>query len=167
MIKIKGDTPNEKFKHIEIILNRMSRKLHKTIIGVMPPVPIMFAVNEIPESGEIFSFLTPARGMITDICLLIGEFTDKELVSFEAMVKGPTGGMHTTFATRKNLTISKIDLSVGPGDLLSLKTTSPERIKGIWLSFLYQMGIEKAEQKTYLIEEFEHIIDKESIDASE
>ena len=167
LLEIKGKTPDEKFKHLEVILNRMRRKLHRTVVGVMPPVPIMFATDAPQESGEIFSFLTPAKGMITDVCLLIREFTVKEPITFEAKVSGSMIGAFTKFSTRKNLTVQTIDLSVLPGDLLTLSTNNPAGIKGIWLSFLYQMGIDKAEQKKYLIDEFERIIEEENIDAED
>ena len=167
MITIKGNTSDEKFKHLERILNRMSRKLHKTVIGVIPPVPVMFSAEAPAADGSIFSFLAPASGKITDVCLVIKEFADKEGVDFVVEVNGPSGGAHANFSTRKNLTIHSINLQVAPGDLLSFSTKSPERIKGIWLSFLYLFGIDKAEKMPFLIEEFEKLIDIESTDSSE
>jgi len=167
LLTIRGNTADEKFKHLEVILNRMRRKLHKTVVGVMPPVPIMFAADAPREDGEIFSFLAPASGMITDVCLLIKEFTDKNPVTFEAKVNGVLGGAFTKFSTRKNLTVQTVNLSVSPGDMLTLGTDTPDGIKGIWLSFLYQMGINKAGQTKFLIDEFEHMIEEEDIDATE
>ena len=166
MIKIKGDTPEKKFEHIEIILNRMSRKLHKTVIGVMPPIPVIFQTEEPKEDGEIFTFLTPASGVITDICLLVKEYKDQTPVEFKASVEGRVQGSFGAFRTKKNLTIAKLGLEVHPGDLLRLTTdAAPGQIHGIWLSFLYQIKTDKSSHMKYVADELLQLLEEENLDA--
>ena len=167
MIKIKGDTTEAKFAYIEKVLNRMSRRLHKTVIGVMPPIPVMFS-TEVPKGdGEIFTFLCPASGIITDVCMVVKEFDDQTPVEFIASVEGQTQGNSAKFKTRKNLTIVKLDLLVKPGDLLTLKTSMPDNIRGIWLSFLYQIRTNKSSQTKYIAEELFNLLEEENFDAEE
>jgi hypothetical protein len=166
MITIKGNTPDEKIAHVERILNKMSRRLHRTIIGVIPPVPVMFSTPTPNADGSIFTFLAPASGTITDICLVIKEFADKDPVPFVAQVNGPSGGAHINFLTRKNLTIQAANLQVSAGDLLSFSTSAPDKVKGVWLSFLYQFGMNKLDKTSFLIDEFEKLIDQESSEVS-
>lgn len=167
MIKLKDGTPEEKLVHVERILNRMSRKLHKTVIGVMPAIPIMFSIDEPKEDGEIFSFLMPAKGIITDVCLFVGKFDGSEIVEFEAEVRGPVTGAYARFGTKKNLTIHKASLAVSAGDRLSLRTVSPEKVHGIWLALLYQMGIKESRKEVFLLEELEKILKEENFDGEE
>jgi len=162
VIKLKGDTAEQKFAHLEVVLNRMSRKLHKTVIGIVPPVPVMFSIDVPKDDGEIFSFLAPALGMITNICLMVGEYEGNEPVVFEASVKGKISGASAKFSTRKTLNIQEVQLPINPGDLLVLRTESPEKVRKIWLSFLYQMGVESATHLPYLIDKFTEIMEGES-----
>jgi hypothetical protein len=159
MITINGNTPDEKIQHIEKILNKMSRKLHKTVVGIMPPVPVMLSVDAPKEDGNIFTFLTPGKGTITDICLYVKEFIGNDPVKFEAESKSDVSGQMTSFITRKHIGVYALNLSVVAGSMLTLKTPTPEKVKGIWLSFLYQMGIERAEQTKYLVSEFEKLME--------
>jgi len=165
VIKIKGNTPEEKLQHVEKILNRMSRKLHKTVVGVMPPIPIIFSTDAPKEDGEIFTFLAPASGRITDICLMVGEYKDQTPVEFKASVEGQVHGSSGSFRTRKNLTITALDLDVHPGDLLRLTTTAePGQINRIWLSFLYQLGIDKVAKANYIADELFKLLEEENLD---
>ena len=163
MIKLKGNTPEEKFTHIERILNRMSRKLHKTVIGIVPPVPIMMSV-EVPVSNVLFNALIPAKGVITDVCLLVRYYTEKTGVVFEAGIAGQKLSSSVKFTTRSIVTVKTINLEVSAGDILTFKTESPEQIRGIWLSFLYQIGSNKADHIPYLIDELNTIIEEENPD---
>lgn len=162
MIKLKGKTPEEKFRHIEIILNRMSRKLHKTVVGVIPPIPVMLAVDKPAPDGLMFSYLAPAIGRISDICMIVKNYAGKDPVEFEASVSGPTSGAMTKFVTRKPVTITNVNLPVNPGDLLILKTTSPDAISEIWLSFLYHIRLNKSEKMSFIAEELLQLVEEES-----
>ena len=65
MIRIPKDTDNEKkFMYIETILNRFSRRLHKTVIFATPPSIISNFVKEIPEDGIILRCVFPCSGKI-------------------------------------------------------------------------------------------------------
>ncbi len=162
MIKLKNGTPEEKLAQVEKILNRMQRKLHKTVIGVMPPIPIMLSAEEPNPDGEIFKILIPASGKITAVCLCVKEIEGKEAATFEALIVGPDAGSFIRFATKKLLTIQKTDINVAPGDMLILKTDNPERVHGIWLALLYQMGIKESGKERFLIEELEKILDEDA-----
>lgn len=153
MIKLKKGTPDERFKQIEVILNRMSRKLHKTVIGVMPPVPVMFSAELPMEDGNMFTFLSPADGTITSICMYIREFEGNEPIEFNAYVKGSAIGHSVTFRTRKNTTINSVDLPVSAGDLLSISTASPDKIRGILVSFSFQMKMDRRGQEKFITDE--------------
>jgi hypothetical protein len=162
---LKGETPEQKFKHIEGILNRMSRKLHKTVVGVVPPVPVIFQAAAPKDNGEIFSFIVPATGMITNVCLLIGEFKDQTPVEFKASVEGRTVGSSASFRTRKNVTVAVVNLEVHPGDLLKLSTNAePGQISGIWLSLLYQIKTDKTSHMKYIAEELFALLEEENLD---
>jgi len=161
-IKLKNGSVDVKFKQIERILNRMSRKLHKTVIGVMPPIPIMSSVYAPNDDGTIGTFLLPGQGMITDVCMYVQNFEGEGPVEFEASIKGEVVGAHTRFRTRKNLNIQKLDMQVFPGDILTVKTLTPERITGIWIAFLYQLKIDRKGTEKFLVDELLKIVEGEN-----
>jgi hypothetical protein len=160
MFEIKGETTEEKFKVIERTLQRFSRKLHRTVVGVMPPIPIFFEIESIPETGVVFKCLIPTSGVITNVCLYIREFEGKTTVPFRVESHGTSVGTFADFRTRKNLTVDEVNISVSPGDMLTFSTTEPERVRGIWASFLFQMGIKDMKKEKFLIEDFERLIEE-------
>ena len=162
MIKLKDGTPEEKLIQVERILNRMSRKLHKTVIGVMPAIPIMFQIDEPKEDGEIFKFLLPCKGQITDVCMFVRKFDGSETVDFDASIRGPVTGAFARFSTKKNLTIQRANLDVLAGDMLTLTTDSPEKVHGIWIALLYQMGIKESGKEVFLLDDLDKLLEEET-----
>ena len=142
MIKIKEGTPDERFDHVEKILQRMARRLHKSVAVIIPPIPIFFSIEIIPTSGLIFQCLLPVRGTITDVCMYISKFERKEAAKFHAEVRGAITIKGTSIETAKRLTIGKVDIPVNAGDMLIFSTSSPDLISGVWVSFLYEVGMD-------------------------
>jgi hypothetical protein len=167
MIKIKDGTPDQKIEHIERILNRMSRKLHNTVIGVMPAIPVMFSTDEPKENGEIFKFLLPCKGHISTVCMYVNKFDGSEAIAFEAAVRGPITGSNVRFLTKKNLTVENANLPVFAGDMITLTTETPESVHGIWIALLYQMGIKESGKEVFVLDELNKLLEEENFDGGE
>ena len=160
-IKIVGNTPEKKFRHIESILTRMHRRLHKTVLIAVPPIPLFFYEETAKENGEIFQWLFPAAGTIVRACLYIRDFADKEAVTFLAEMKSSTGGQSQMFETRRNATIQEMNIPVAVGDRLTFSTNTPERIKGIWVAFLYQLDMKEVGKEVQMLDDFLKLSEQE------
>jgi len=157
---IKGKTVDEKFKYLEQTLKHFSRRLSKTIIGVVPPMPMFNYVENVGGDGIILRCIFPAPGKIITGCLFVEEYLDKSPVKFEARLAGPLTEARQDIVTKKTLTILKPDLSVGVGDRLTV-TAEPGKERGVWVGFLYEVGMNLMAQKEFLIDEFVKLIEKE------
>jgi len=160
-IQVRGSTVEKKFLHIENILNRMQRKLHKTVIGVLPPIPLFFYAEKAQESGEIFQWLFPAQGVITRACMYVREYKTKDGITFTADMIGKTSSTSQSFMTRKNALIQTLNIPVSIGDRLIFRVDSPEQITGIWVAFLFEMNMKDLAKETFIIDEFTKLMNQE------
>lgn len=165
-LTIKGKTQDEKFKHLEVILKRMSRRLHKTISVVIPPTPMFSYVQAPAEDGSIVKCLFPASGKVTKICLAISEFTDKNHVRFDAeLVRMDIFGaiqhkVQKSFSTRKNIEVIETDFDVMTGDMMTLSTPDREKLKGIWTCLLYVIEMPEGKIKEISFDELDGLIEE-------
>jgi len=165
-IEIKGNTIEKKLKSIEVILRRFGRRLHKTVIGAMPPVPLFFFIEKPQSDGTIAEWLLPVGGTITKLCMYIGDIVKdsgntRSPVMFAARIISPTLSRDNSFEMSKNLLIEKVHIPVDAGSRITLAALSPERISNIWVSILLEIGIKDSNKEVFLIESFEKLIEKE------
>lgn len=160
-------TVEKKFKHVEIFLNRMLRRLHRRVITIMPPIPISFYRDSVPEDGIIFKWLCPANATLTAASLFVGEYEEKPQVEFGIAQAGNQTGNIFTFKTRKELSNIKVDMPLHGGDRITFRCTEPERVKNIWVSFLIAFDTEHAVKGGYLLDEFLKDVEKETEEITE
>lgn len=164
---VRGNTTAEKFTCIEKVLQKFSRRLHKTILGVVPPAPISSYTEDVGEDGLITRFMFPGAGKVTKGCMFVEEYVDKKTVEFFVQVLGASGGRSFKFSTRKALTIIEPNLDVDVGDRLVITTEVPARAKRIWVGFLYEFAVGDMYKQPLLIGQFEKLIEGGFRDASE
>jgi hypothetical protein len=166
---VNGTSTEEKFAQVDRILQSHGRRLHKTIIGVIPPM-IVSEYVKIPEpDGVILRRICPTEGTITKAAIAIDAYIDKTPVTFDIRVESPAGGAHFNMLTRKLMFVFKPELPVVPGTKLILSVDKPLNISGIWIGYLYDIGLADMTKQKFLIEDFEKLIDasKEVEDAAE
>jgi hypothetical protein len=167
-VQLKGDTPEKKFKHLERIIERMSRRLQKTVIGLLPVAPIFGHVTNPMSEVCILSALFPADGAVTHVAL-----------KAEGIPKGTTldvrfrsGGerLSKTFVLKNTSFVEKIEHEVRAGDLLEAFVEVPE-VKDeedtgqVWVGILYQISMKDSIKTPIAIEQFEQLTG--DFDASE
>jgi len=154
---VKGSSNDEKFKSIETTLRHFSHRLSKKIVGLVPATPIIRYV--VPsEDGVILNMICPADGKITQGCIYI-ESEDKQARLGFQIEKG-NSSESTTFDLRTNVSLPfKFDMVIELGDMVTLWVNESEKIRSVWLGFLYEIscGLSKKdipiEHITKLIEE--------------
>ena len=151
---IKGETTEQQISHVDVILKRMSRRLHKTVVGIIPPNLTFNYIKTPAEDGVLLRAIFPSGRLIKGF-MFIDKYVDKDPVNFIAEISGLQGTQSRVFTTRKQLLIFEPNLDLEIGDRLVFKTDSPLRIEGIWTGFLFQIEMKDSVQKTFVIDQLE------------
>jgi len=166
MITIRGETTEQKFTHIERILQRFSRRLHKTVIGLIPASPVFGYCENPDKDSTVLMVIFPADGIITqsaakaDVCgknaRIIVDITSGD----ETLIK--------SFSLKSRAVVEEVNFPVKAGDTLTVVVGSPEdeEVKSVWVGLLYQVGMKNLASTMFLIDQFEALIE-ENQDASD
>lgn len=156
---IRGNTADEKFASVEKILHSFRRKLGTKIVGVIPPAPMFSYVEQPTKDGVIMSCVFPTSGKITKGAMAVGKYNHNKAVEFICEVSGKHGGANMKFETRKPVSLVDANLSVKPGDLLTVRVAEPLNENGefkvlnIWTCFLFEISMRNSQIRNILIDE--------------
>jgi hypothetical protein len=157
---IEGSTPNEKFNHIERVLRRMSLRLHKTIVGIIPPTIVFEYVQKPPEDGVLLRAILPS-GKLTKGFMYVEKYAGTQMVNFSAEIHKTDGSLQTKkFTTRKQSLVIEPDLPVDIGDRLIFKADDPLSVEGIWIGFMFQIDRKDSIQETFVIDQIERLLEE-------
>ena len=164
LIIIKGDTAEQKFKHIERILQRFSRRLHKTVIGLIPASPV-FGYCENPERDPtVLMVIFPADGVITQSAAK----ADRCGKNARIMVDIVSGSEEFTksFPLKLRAVVEEVNFPIKAGDTLTVTVTKPEdeEVSGVWVGLLYQVGMKDLTSTKFLIDQFEALIEDKEVE---
>lgn len=150
---IKGDTVESQIRHIDIVLTRFSRRLHKTVTGIVTPYPISNYVS-VPVDDVILRYMFPARGMIT-----VGSFhietMPKSGIHLSTSLENDIGKSEKSYFVKRNRMLIEPNADVFSGDRLTIqvkRVNAEEGLAGIWVSFLWVPVVSDAEVKRHLID---------------
>jgi len=153
MKMIKGDTLEKQIKHIDRILKLQSRRLHKTVTGVITPFPIS-GYCEYPKEDVVLRYMFPASGKITVGGMFV-ENMPKHGINIETIVyQKLTYISKTAFSKRQSIMIEP-NANVEAGDRLLIKVASmneEEVVSGIWIAFLWTPAVKDSEIRPFLID---------------
>src|SRR4030042_4011793 len=155
---IKGNTTEEMLEHVDTILRRMQRRLHKTVIGVIPPDLTFNYVGEVSEDGVLLRAIFPS-GKLTKGFMFVEEYVGREPVTFVAKVEGVAGSKSKNFVTRLQHVVIDPELETDIGDRLTFSVIERERVKGIWIGFLFQIEMKDSVKETYLLTQLEQLME--------
>jgi len=160
---VKGKTDEERFKSIEQTFKHFSKRLHKTMVGVIPPIPLFGFVDiPDPETGLVMAQGPfPFNGMITRGVLIVEHYEGKESVKFTINMIGLKAQRSVSFDTRKQVIIEQLNLPIELGDRLNLIVDQPDRVMAIWASILCVVPMAETQQEKYLIEEVSRVAEEE------
>ena len=139
---------------IETILTRVSRRMNKTVTGLLTPYPISNYCNE-PVSDIVLRYMFPSNGKITVGAMYI-EDMPKGGVNIVLYVGDATGGGTKTYTIkRKDFKLApNLPVSFGSRLTIGVKPVVEEEIvKGIWTSFMWVPDVKDVDVKTYLLDE--------------
>ena len=158
---VKGKTVEDKFRSINATLKHFSRRLKSVVVGVVPSSPVYDFVFVPDSDGVITRKIFPASGKIIKSCLYVASRDGKGPTIFTATIDGDAGSMTRRFEVKKIPLIFDLDAPVGAGDRLTLRVEEPEKVRGIWFGFLYEVELRSMTKKTFMIDQFEKMIEED------
>lgn len=164
---LKGETVEERLNSAEVALKHAFRRLHKTVVGVIPPVPIFTYVQHPLDDGTIMTAVMPAGGRIRKGALAVRTYNHPKAIEFECSVERASGSYSEKFTTKKPVYLVDLGIDILAGDVITVKVDktrtdddSAWAIEGIWISFLFDMRIEDMAVVNRMIDELERIEDE-------
>jgi len=168
LITINGETTEQKFKHLERILQRFSRRLHKTIIGLVPASPIFGYCERSAKDPIVLRAIFPADGVITQAAMRAEECGKNARIRVD--VRSGDGEFSKSFSLKAKAVVQEVNFSVKAGDSLEVWVVDisddDKGSLGVLVGFLYQVGMKDLTSVKFLIDQFETLIE-ENQDASE
>jgi len=161
-VELKGDTPEKKFKHLERIIERMSRRLQKTVIGLVPVSPIFGYLDNLSNGCEVARMIFPAEGIITKVASRVSACGKNARIHINILSRD-NQEQGATFPLKAKVFVQDIDFPIKAGDALSLwisdeeDENSAKGTAGIWIGFLYQVGMRDLAKTKIAIEQFEQL----------
>ena len=151
---IKGTTIEEKLRAADIALQRLSRKVKKSYVILMPPVPITLQFEDFKKGA---SFVFPVKGTIKGGMLRFISPVPKEGVDMTAAASVGTETFSQSMRVTKSVTRIMTEFAVNEGDFVTISGTpvideGKEPLRGV-ASLLWQCDAYAC--KTLLVEESE------------
>lgn len=159
---LKGKTVEEKLKSVELILNRISRKLGTKVIGLVPVSPIFFHSHAPAEGGVIARIVFPASGVITKVAFHVDKRGKRPFkIRVDLMNDNLGTEISKTVQVARLTELATLDVKVDAGDraeITYIPTAEDEVLHDIWMSLLYQVDIKHLNTKTYLLEDLDRLL---------
>jgi len=164
---VRGKTVDEKFEHINATLKHFSKRLRSVVVGVIPASPVYDFVF-VPESdGVVLRSIFPVAGRIIKSAIFVGSHDGKGSTVVTATIENNEESRSTKLEVKKVPLIFDLDQTVKAGDRLTLTVDEPEKVRGIWYAFLYEAELRSMTRKTFMVDEFERLLEEGLEDAGE
>jgi hypothetical protein len=161
-VALQGKTTAEKLAHVERILDSFRGRLGKTVLGIIPPVPII-AHCDAPVDGLIASLLIPISGIIDQAYIRIGDYEAKGAKITASVISG-THTTSTEFMCTRQSHSFVAGWSIEAGDLVEVKG---EGVIDIHIAFALQPNMSRAVKEKHMIEGFLALIEGDDNGVSE
>jgi hypothetical protein len=132
---IHGETIEDKFTSLELVLCSFQRRLSTKVIGLLPPVVIMHRQLMPDAGGTFFKGVLPLHGNIVRLCLNVGLASK---LGSPCHIHHYNGNVETIAnkPIAKHTEIYTLDMSVQPGDVIELSTDVSAELHDIMFGLL-------------------------------
>jgi hypothetical protein len=156
----------DRVKKLETIVTRLSRRQRKTSSAIITPFPISNAVFGEEVKGAVLRYMFPCEGKIVKGAIDLGK-KPKQNVTVSISLIGELAGKSVAAIMSKRKVTVEPNIEVSAFDRLTISISydaeKPENnITEFWVSFLWVPSVKDTVAKSYLIEELENDISKES-----
>ena len=146
-------TVDQKFEDMQTILRRLARRVHKTVIGVMPAIPVM-GHCETPINGRICKLLIPGSCKLKSMDLhtpYVLKNDDGEVIPFLFNIKAERKGKTVIDHFRQEDTDNplQVDIELQGGDIFTIDT--PQAVTDISYTLLFDFGDELMIKQMFIL----------------
>lgn len=160
---IKGKTTEEQMKSVDTILKRFSKRLHKTVTGVISPYPISSFVQE-PGEGPVLRYMFPISGTVLIGSIFIEDMPKSGVDIYAVIYVKDEIKSETFFSKKQSIFIRpNIDIAAGSRLVLSIKPKADEQVFGVWTSFLWAPAIKDSVIKQFLISDLDRVGEEKEV----
>ena len=170
---IMGNNVDEKFQSLEKILRRFSMRLQKTVVGILPASPIFEFVYEPEPSGVVIRRMFPAPGLVTHSSIYVGSRMKEEGEKPSPTIFNITVNRLDLSSMSQGFEVSdaplnqNINLAIQKGDMFTVSVHEPEKVKNIWISFLYEVDFRSLGKTEFATEEFLRLMERQEKEEEE
>uniref|UniRef100_A0A6M3IFH2 Uncharacterized protein n=1 Tax=viral metagenome TaxID=1070528 RepID=A0A6M3IFH2_9ZZZZ len=135
------NTLETRVSRLEAAIERLGRRAHKTVMGIVPPTLVYTFAQRPMEDGTI---LTAAlfNGKITKGLMVVKEYISSAKLEFTLRVIRSDGDYSMKFKSSKLWEEIDLEIDVALGDVMEFSVDDPGGLLGIWISFLYEPAME-------------------------
>jgi len=152
------DIPDkDRLSKLEMVVTRLARRIHKTVVGIIPSLPLSACISGEEVKGEILRVLV-FKGNISKGVII---FNNKPRnVLLEVSILSDQGAETRTINLDRQKTLFDLDIDTSDGSMIKVSIWSTDekyRITEVWLGVLWNphMSNNKIEQR--LIEELDKV----------
>ncbi len=145
-IEIPEGNPDKKFKYVERILRRMSRRIHKTVAVAVPPIPVThYAVR--PDGDVLFRYFFIVDCELSNFMLAISSLGEAKTAEIRVEMSGNDYVSNKTFTIKAGQNVLEMSelISVKSSTVMKICLIEPVEIGEYWLGFM--CGIDPGENK--------------------
>lgn len=154
---LEGRTTAEKLAHVERILDSFRGRLGKTIVGIIPPVPIMHYCA-FPENGLIARLLIPISGVIDKAYMRIGHYASRE-ATITVTITSTSSSKSVNFLCNRHVNQYATRERIQAGDVIEIRG---EGVSDIHIAVAIQPDMKQAVKESYMLEGFMALLEEDN-----
>lgn len=137
-VKIPDGEVDKKFKYIETVLKRMSRRLHKTVAVAVPPIPMTHYAARVDGDNTLFRYFFIVDCVLSRFMLAISSMSDAKSVGITVRLSNEGSRSSKTFTVKSGQNVLDLQglASVESGTIMKVYLNDPITIGEYWLGFL-------------------------------
>jgi hypothetical protein len=145
--------------HAGMVLTRLALRSRKTIVGMVPAVPLYAFCKKPPEDGVLIRYLFPVAGTITKVLLAAPEVTKEKPVEFLVNLSGPLITQTLTHTLKRAEMSVDMNFKVEEGDRLSV-VVMERNLTDIEVSALFRPKLSSGERIQAFLDELTGAVDE-------
>ena len=135
-VKIKGNSSDEKFKHVEKMITHLSEnRSGKYIVCSMPPIPVSSYNETVGADGDLLKFMCPMKGSVKNVSFFCDTNKEKNVIIEWVVYKGKSEAIQELEVKTGKINSVKLKVDIVKGDMITIRLVSDVVLSNIWVSF--------------------------------
>jgi hypothetical protein len=146
---IRGNTTADRFRSLENTLRAWEGRLSRTVIGIIPPIPILQSKRIPDDDGRIFAAISPLKGTLRTICFAVGAARNSQ-IAFDVRLTHKTTTVVKELICTQQTSSFEMELPLEVADVISIYVRDPQSVEDVLIGMLINASMESSqiEQQT-------------------